>query len=239
MEIGVDPGVGTQLRQQIDPHIAVLSDCPEDLAHREALTDQCARQFKGISVHRLPDGEDRARKSLPEGLCSLQGFLFPFLILKDRIQYPSESRVLGPDPVDLVKPSELYKGYAEAFLQIVGRRTGLRIEDKIEICLRHGQKLVVIPAGTDLTDLPDPGLTQKGEKLTALLPLLNRGKKSQNIYGRSFLLPGFEKFIDRLPYVNHGRFPALPGQSIHIAGLHTDTGHLLLSPSADALHVSP
>ena len=237
VQVGIDPGVGTELCQQVDPDISVFADRPENLPDRKALPDQSASKLKRTAIHCLSDGKNSPGILPAEVLYRLHCLFFPLSVIKRSIEHPSQSSILGADPVDLIESAQLNKRNAQAFLQIIGCRPGLRVQDNVEVCLRHGLELAVIPTGSDLADLFDPCLSQKGKELTSPVSFLYRGKKSKDIH-RSRLFPaGLQKLIDRLPHMYHGGLSSLPGKGIHIAGLYADVRHLFLSPPADTFHI--
>ena len=72
-----------------------------------------------------------AVRSRITGFCALH--IYP--------KYAEERFILPVDPFRIVKTVQFHIGHSQALRKIVGRRPAFRIQDQIETCLRHPEKL--------------------------------------------------------------------------------------------------
>ena len=218
-QVGIHSRFRAQCRQVPYIAIRICRQCPEDLLHGKAISDQCQRQLEGVRVDRLPDAEHCAGTGLPESLHGRPG-LFPVrLIVKADAQRRSERVVLRGNPVNLIEPHKLNGRDAQLFLQISRGRPRLRVQDQVEIRLRHLLKLSKVRTGRYFPYLSDANLPEQDPELA---PFVDRGKISHKVNAVRLLLHRFQKRIDGLPNMDHGRLAAFSCERVHIAGAHAD-----------------
>ncbi len=196
-------------------YIVFLRGAGKNLCQTKAIAEQGQTQLKGIGITALSHGKCQVRVAFPEVFYRFESPVIVLLVLNLCSQGSREQLVLAADPVDLVKPAQLYIGQVQSLSQILCSITGLRMKDQVKVGLGHILVFLVIPAAADLPDLPD---THLSEKVIDLAILCQGGKITQEIDRPAVFLPFFQKGIEGLSDMDHGRLSSLPGKGIHIAG---------------------
>ena len=215
IQVGQDLRIRTQGRQMPYVYIIFRGRRSEDLRDLKTVADQSQGQFERISVKGLSNRENCIRIRRAE---ALHGFLRRFVsaaVIQVCSQDIGQGFILFVDLIHLVEAGQLNGGDIQPLLQIRGGRSGLRVQDQVEVGLRHIHKGVEILTGRNLADLPQARLFQQIEQLRSAV---QRGEIAQQIDGSGILPLFLQDGIQGLTDMDHRRPSSFPGQGIHVAG---------------------
>ena len=238
VQVGIDARIGAERCQVTDIAVGIRRQGSEDLSDPESVPDERQRQLKGICVNGFADAEHSIREGFPETFHGGARLIPIGVIVEGHAERRAERVILRGDPVHLVEPCQFDRGGAESLLQVLCGRSCLRIQDQIEIGLRHGKKVVVVPAGGHFADRADADLPQK---ITKFAVPADRCKIAHDIDAVRLLIHGSKKAVNGLPHMDHGRLAAFSGERVHITGPHADPGILRIDElfrfPAHSLHI--
>ena len=215
IQIGQNLRIRTQSRQMPYVYIIFGSRRSEDLRDPKTVADHGQGQFERIGVESLSNGEYCIRIRRAETLHSFLRRFVSAAVIQVCSQDIGQGFILFVDLINLVEAGQLNGRNVQPLLQIRGGRSGLRVQDQVEVGLRHIHKGVKILTGRNLADLPKARLSQQIEQLRSAV---QRGEITQQIDRPGILLLFLQNGIQGLTDMDHRRPSSFPGQGVHVAG---------------------